>query len=186
MNEVRHPVEFLLFLADVLKDAQQAVCLLLHPSQWKLFKVVFTMSVHFLIFLYFAQSSIISSWHFLNVLRPRGEFFTVSFLMGQTCWEAAPVCSWILYFHVHISPLFSVWHPWVVREQEWERRRGREVCDVFVWEMAGGYRFTVAGLAEGRKERLFKRLPTHSCSPIEPQLSATASHRRSPSAGREI
>lgn len=59
------------------------------------------------------------------------------------------------------------------------------MCDVFVWEMAGGYRFTVAGLAEGRKERLFKRLPTDSCSPIEPPLSATASHRHSPSARRE-
>lgn len=58
----------------------------------------------------------------------------------------------------------------------------RSVCDVFVWEMAGGYRFTVAGLAEGRKERLFKRLPTDSCSPIEPPLSATASHIHSPSA----
>lgn len=36
----------------------------------------------------------------------------------------------------------------------WEKRRvgdarGRAVCDVFVWEMAGGLRFTVAGLAKG-------------------------------------
>lgn len=56
------------------------------------------------------------------------------------------------------------------------------MCVVFVWEMAEGYKFTVAGLAESRKERLFKRLPADSGSPIKPLLSAMASHRHSPSA----
>lgn len=52
-------------------------------------------------------------------------------------------------------------HTGPAREQEWEgRRRGREEHDVFVWEAAGGYRFTVAGLAQGRRERLFTT-PTH-------------------------
>lgn len=34
-----------------------------------------------------------------------------------------------------------------------------EVCFVFAWEMAWGYRFTAAGLADGRKEAF--QTPTH-------------------------
>lgn len=64
-----------------------------------------------------------------------------------------------------------------------KRRRGRGARDVFVWEITGGLRFAQAGLAEGREGRFFKRLPTDSCSPIQPPLSATASHKHSPSAG---
>lgn len=64
-----------------------------------------------------------------------------------------------------------------------KRRRGGGARGVFVWEITGGLRFAQAGLAEGREGRFFKRLPTDSCSPIQPPLSATASHKRSPSAG---
>lgn len=46
------------------------------------------------------------------------------------------------------------------REQVWERRRGREVRDVFVWEMAGGSRFTVAGPGRGQEREAFQT-PTH-------------------------
>lgn len=56
----------------------------------------------------------------------------------------------------------------------------RSVCCV-VWEMVGGYRFTVVGLAE---ERLFKT-PTQRLL-LPDTLSATASHRQSPSARREM
>lgn len=127
----------------------------------------FHFSQFYLLLLTFAQRS-----------KTREEHFTV--LFPRHCVQLNS-----LFLHVHISLHFSVWHPWVVRKKERERRRGREVCDVFVWEMAGGSRFTVAGLAEGRKKRLFKRLPTDSCSPIEPTLSATSSHRHAPCARRE-
>lgn len=59
---------------------------------------------------------------------------------------------------------------------------GGEKCVVFVWEIAGGNRSAAAGPAERRKERLFKRLPTESCSPILPPWPPTDS----PLAGGEI
>lgn len=121
----------------------------------------------------------------------RGEYFTNLIPDGtETLTEREmkrpAMCSGIACTYVHISLLSPSAPMGCERTRVGEVEGERSVCDVFVWEMAGGYRFTVAGLAEGRKERLFKRLPTDSCSPIEPPLSATASHIHSPSARRDI
>lgn len=127
-------------------------------------------------FLHVHFSSLLSTWHFLGALKRNVSVFLLRYCMMLN----------VLYLHVQSSLHFTLWHQRVVRNHEWEKQRGREVGDVFVWEIAGGLRFTEAGLAKGRKDRFFKRLPTDSCSPIEPPLSATASYRYSPSDGRKI
>ena len=56
---------------------------------------------------------------------------------------------------------------------------GREVCVVTVWERAGGYRFTVVGLAEGRKKafqtptrKLLRQPPTYALYVLKQKFGA--------------
>lgn len=176
ISEIGQHTYFLCLLAHVLTDI-----LLEHSSQWKLRTYSVWFHANTFMHVHFIAPTVLSSPLDigLTLWDSSGTFHHPSSWDTVRSWIACTYMSILLY----ISPL---WHPWVVRKQEWEMRRGREVCDDFVWEMAGGLRLTVAGLAEGRKERLFKRLPTDSCSPIEPPHSAMASHGHSPSARREI
>lgn len=114
--------------------------------------------------------------------------FSVFTVTGQRLWERQrPQCvdlnSLYFQFCIMFSTVLRLTPIGCERTRVGEVEGERSVCCV-VWEMAGGYRFTVVGLAEGRRERLFKT-PTQRLL-LPDTLSATASHRQSPSARREM
>lgn len=101
----------------------------------------------------------------VTAIRSRSLYFhhlLVTFVQRSDTWGES-----LCLDRTDIFPPSPTW----LRELEWEWRRGREGrVVVFVWEMAGGRR---GGLQvqckqdwpRAEKERLFKRLPTDSCSP---------------------